>query len=108
MDRQKTEYRIGINNFQPASADGAIRYEPFRLARQPEPGLIDQSVALGDSREGWVVLSIPRSEEQPLLAFHRDFAHSNYVLMHASQPVWFKLYAPDPMQLDGTCAECRV
>lgn len=101
------EYRIMTNNFQATSADGATTYEPPNLARQPEPGLIGDRIAPGSTREGWIVLQVPSGEKRALLAFHREYAHSNYVLIHTWRPIWFKLFASDPMQIEGTCAECR-
>jgi hypothetical protein len=102
------EYRIMANNFQATSADGATTYEPPNLTRQPEPGLTGVLIAPGSTREGWIVLQVPLGEKQALLAFHREYAHSNYVLIHTWRPIWFKLFASDPMQIEGTCGECRA
>jgi hypothetical protein len=102
------EYRITANNFESASVDGTTKYELPILTRQPEPELIGASIAPGETREGWIVLQVPSVEKQPLLSFHRESAPSNYVLIHTWQPIWFKLFAFDPMQLEGPCGECRV
>ncbi|MBN2469022.1 MAG: hypothetical protein JXD19_12850 [Deltaproteobacteria bacterium] len=100
-------YRIAVNNFQSTSADGAVEYDLPDLMRQPEPGLVGVPVACGETREGWVVLQLPAGEDKALLSFHREYAQSNYVLIHTWRPIWFRLFTPDPMEIKETCEECR-
>ena len=99
-------YRIAGSNFSAASADGTTEYEVPSVLRQPQPPLIDTLIPPGESREGWIVLQVPENEKEPLLAFHREYAHSNYVLLHQWRPVWFKLYNFDPMCINSPCNDC--
>jgi hypothetical protein len=99
-------YRITGSNFNAASADGITEYESPSLLRQPQPQLIDTLIPTGESREGWIVLQVPENEKKPLLVFHREYAHSNYVLLHQWRPVWFKLYSFDPMCINSSCTDC--
>jgi hypothetical protein len=99
-------YRIAGSNFSATSADGKMEYETPSVLRQPQPQLIDTLTPPGEFREGWIVLQVPEDEKEPLLAFHREYAHSNYVLLHQWRPVWFKLYNFDPMCINTSCTDC--
>ena len=99
-------YRIAGSNFIAASSDGTAEYEIPSVSRQPQPQLIDTLIPPGESREGWIVLQVPEDEKEPLLAFHREYATSNYVLLHQWRPIWFKLYSFDPMCINNSCTDC--
>jgi hypothetical protein len=100
-------YGISAKGFSSTSGDGKTEFEIPSVLRQPQPQLIDIPIPLGTSREGWIILQVPEDEKEPLLAFHREHAHSNYVLLPQWSPVWFKLHGFDPMCINSSCQDCR-
>jgi hypothetical protein len=54
--------------------------------------LIGWSIAIHESREGWIVLQVPLDEKKPLLSFDRDYTESRLTLRTALGLIWFKLY----------------
>jgi hypothetical protein len=106
FEEPSNAYKISEKGFSAASGDGKTEYEIPSVLRQPQPQLIDIPIPLGTSREGWIVLQVPENEKEPLLSFHREYAHSNYVLLHQWSPVWFKLFSFDPMCINDSCQDC--
>lgn len=106
FEEPSNAYVISEKGFSAASGDGKTEYEILSVLRQPQPQLIDTPIPLGTSREGWVILQVPEDEKEPLLAFHREYAHSNYVLLHQWGPIWLKLHSFDPMGINSSCQDC--
>ena len=98
--------RIEQTQFRVYSHDGSTEYEITQLKRQPDPGLIGSSIAVNESREGWIVFQVPQDEKEPLLAFDRDATEGRLTLKTVRGLLWFKLYHFDPTKLDDDCGEC--
>jgi hypothetical protein len=99
-------YEVENIQFTALSHDGSEEYGTPPLKRQPDPGLIGLSIAVNESREGWIVFQVPQDEKEPLLAFDRDATEGRLTLKTARGLLWFKLCHFDPMTLDGDCVEC--
>jgi len=99
-------YEVEQIQFRACSHDGSTEYEIPKLKRQPDPGLIGLSIAVYESREGWIVFQVPSEEKEPLLAFDRDATEGRLTLKTVRGLLWFKLYHFDPTNLDDDCVEC--
>lgn len=99
-------YEVEQIQFTALSHDGSEEYGMPQLKRQPDPGLIGRSIAVNESREGWIIFQVPSEEKEPLLAFDRDATEGRLTLKTARGLLWFKLYHFDPMTLDDDCVEC--
>jgi hypothetical protein len=82
-------YHIGKDSFSATSADGKTKYEIPSIIQQPKPQLVDLSLSIGESHEGWIIFQVPETEQRPLLSFHREYAENVYGIWGA---VWFQLY----------------
>ena len=85
-------YLVDKNQFSAVSRDGKTAYALPRVIKQPDPPLIGSSIAINESREGWIVLVVPLDEKEPLLSFDRDYTESRLTLRTARGLIWFKLY----------------
>ncbi|MBN1848565.1 MAG: hypothetical protein JW932_08260 [Deltaproteobacteria bacterium] len=85
----ETPYTLTNGQFIAISSDGKTRYEMPSVFKQPEPGLMGESFIPGDSREGWVLLQVPRDEKQPRLVFNREYVEGVYGIWGF---VWFELF----------------
>ena len=86
----KTEpYKLLEGQFVAASSDGKTEYEIPHVLRQPEPELIGYTFKINESREGWILLQVPKDERKPLLIFKREHAGGGGLWMW--EPVWFQL-----------------
>jgi hypothetical protein len=81
-------YPIDGGGYSVTSEDGKTEYEIPVIKRQPQPPLVGISCAVGESREGWVVLQVPETEKKPLLSFHREYTENVYGVWGS---VWFQL-----------------
>jgi hypothetical protein len=99
-------YEVKQIQFRALSHNGSEEYGMPQLKRQPDPGLIGISIAVNESREGWIVFQVPLNEKEPLLGFDRDAAEGRLTLKTARGLLWFKLYYFDPTNLDDDCVEC--
>jgi len=82
-------YRLTKGQFAAVSPDGKIEYEIPAVLSQPQPQLIGSTVSPGESRDGWILLQVPKDEKKPLLIFKRQNIEGVHgVWGH----IWFQLY----------------
>jgi len=91
-------YHIDDSSFSTISEDGKTEYETPFIKRQPQPPLVGISCAVGESREGWIVLQVPAALKKPLLSFHRKHTENVYGVWGS---VWFQLSDQIFMNLKG-------
>jgi hypothetical protein len=82
-------YKLTEGQFAVTSADGKKEYEVFAVAKQPEPHLIGVVFSSGETREGWILLQVPKKEKKPLLIYKRENYEGIYGIWKG---VWFQLY----------------
>jgi hypothetical protein len=97
-------YIIDKRQLAATSGDGSIEFDGQSLLCEPTPRIIDMPIPEGSVKEGWIVLQLPQSEKEPLLAFYREWENK----LSIQGPFWFKLYQFDPMSINGPCGECVV
>jgi len=82
-------YRLTEGQFAAVSSDGKTEYKIPSVFHQPQPQLIDSVFSAGESREGWILLQVPKDEKKPRLIFKRENAEGIYGIWRS---VWFQLY----------------
>ncbi len=82
-------HKVTKDQFAAVSTDGNTQYEIPTVLRLPEPSLIDRVFSPGESREGWILLQVPKEDKKPLLIFKRDNVDGIYAIWGY---VWFQLY----------------
>jgi len=81
-------YRLTEGQFAAVSSDGKMEYKIPSVFHQPQPQLIDSVFSAGESREGWILLQVPKDEKKPRLIFKRENAEGIYGIWRS---VWFQL-----------------
>jgi hypothetical protein len=82
-------YRLTKGQFAAFSSDGKTEYEIPAVLSQPQPQLIDSTISPGESRDGWILLQVPKDDKKPLLIFKRQNIEGVHgVWGH----IWFQLY----------------
>ena len=82
-------HKVTKDQFAAVSADGNTQYEIPTVSRLPEPSLTDRVFSPGESREGWILLQVPKEDKKPLLIFKRDNVDGIYAIWGY---IWFQLY----------------
>jgi hypothetical protein len=82
-------YTLMHGQFAAISEDGKTQYDIPSVQKQPQPGLVGESFSPGDSREGWILLQVPKDEKQPRLIFNREYVEGVYGIWGY---VWSMLY----------------
>lgn len=80
-------YNLGESQFAIVSGDGKTEYK--KPAISGEGQFIYGSLSPGESREGWVVLQVPKQEARPLLTFKRPNLGGVHEIWGN---IWFRLY----------------
>jgi hypothetical protein len=82
-------YRLTKGQLVAVSPDGKTEYEIPTVLSRPQPQLIGSTILPGESREGWILLQVPKDDKKPLLIFKRQ----NIEGVHGVWgPIWFQLY----------------
>jgi hypothetical protein len=82
-------YHLTEGQFAALSLDGKVEYEIPSILSQPQPALIDYTFSPGESREGWILVQVPKDDKKPLLIFKRQNVGGVHgVWGH----IWFRLY----------------
>jgi hypothetical protein len=82
-------YRLTKGQFAALSSDGKTEYQIPAVLSQPQPQLIDSIFSPGESRDGWILLQVPKDDKNPLLIFKRQ----NIEGVHGVWGyIWFQLY----------------
>jgi len=82
-------YTLTEGQFLAVSANGETEYTVPTVLHQPEPHLINWEFHPGESREGWILLKVPKDDKKPLLIFKREHVEGIYGIWGY---VWFQLY----------------
>jgi hypothetical protein len=82
-------YRLTKGQFAAISPDGKTEYEIPSLLSQPQPQLIDCVFSPGESRDGWILLQVPKDDKKPLLIFKRLNVEGVHGIWGH---IWFQLY----------------
>ena len=82
-------YEVTEGQFAAVSADSKTEFEIPSVLQQPQPQLIDGIFYPGESREGWILLQVPKHDKKPLLIFKRENVEGVYWVWGY---VWFQLY----------------
>jgi hypothetical protein len=83
-------YRLTEGQFAAVSPDGKTEYGIPAVLSQPQPQLIDSIFSPGESRDGWILLQVPKNDKKPLLIFKRQNIEGVHgVWGH----IWFQLYS---------------
>ncbi len=80
-------YNLGESQFAIVSGDGETEYE--KPAVSGEGQFLYGPLSPGSSREGWVVLQVPKQEARPMLTFKRPNPGGVYEIW---SNIWFRLY----------------
>jgi hypothetical protein len=82
-------YRLTEGQFAAISPDGKTEYEIPPVLSQPQPQLIGSTVSPGESRDGWILLQVPKDDKKPLLIFKRQNVEGVHGIWGH---IWFQLY----------------
>lgn len=82
-------YKLVEGQFAAVSPDGQTEYDIPSGLPQPHPQLIDGTLSPGESREGWILLQVPKDEKKPRLIFKRQNVEGVHEIWGH---VWFQLY----------------
>lgn len=82
-------YKLTEGQFAATSEDGETEYRTPSILQQPQPQMIDRLFHPGESREGWLLLQVPKENKQPLLIFKRERVDGVYGIWGH---LWFQLY----------------
>jgi hypothetical protein len=82
-------YKLTESQFAAVSSDGKAEYEIPHILRQPEPELIGYTFKIGEVREGWILMQVPKDDKKPLLIFKRKHDEGVYGIWGY---VWLQLY----------------
>jgi hypothetical protein len=85
-------YRLKEGQFATVSPDGKTEYEIPSVLSQPQPQLLDSTLSPGESRDGWIILQVPKDDKKPLLIFKRQNIEGVHGIWGH---MWFQLY-PTP------------
>jgi len=86
--RSGEAYMILPEHFVAVAADGKTEFESPTLLRQPQPPLIGTSFSVNESREGWILLQLPKDRTEIFLTFRREYAENQYGVWGS---MWFQL-----------------
>ena len=83
-------YDVDVSQFRATSRDGRDFSVPV-VVTPPTP-VLKGTLKSGDSLEGWLAFSVPRSVPKPLMVFHEDVGD----VSHVGSGTWFELYKRAP------------
>jgi hypothetical protein len=83
----RERFEVLPEHFAAVATNGAAEFERPVLSRQPDHGLIGTSLAVNESREGWIVLEVAEGGKASLI-FRREYEANQYGVWGA---VWFQL-----------------
>ncbi|MFC1533855.1 hypothetical protein ACFL7M_10885 [Thermodesulfobacteriota bacterium] len=82
-------YKLTEGQFTAVSADGKTHYKIAGALQQAQPQMIYGDFSPGESREGWILMQVPKQEKEPLLIYNREYVEGVYGIWGY---VWFQLY----------------
>jgi hypothetical protein len=83
------KYNIVTEQFAAVSANGEKIYDTPNVINQPQPQLIGYSLKPNETRNGWILLEIPKNENKPLLIFKRE--NVNTLVFGLFNYMWFQI-----------------
>jgi hypothetical protein len=83
------DYRLTEGQFAAVSPDGRKEYEIPSVLSQPQPRLLDCVFSPGESRDGWILVQVPKDDKKPLLIFKRQNVEGVHGIWGH---IWFRLY----------------
>jgi len=81
------KFEVSPEHFAAMAGDGGAEFERPVLSRQPDHALIGTSLAVNESREGWIVLEVAEGGKASLI-FRREYEANQYGVWGA---LWFQL-----------------
>lgn len=82
-------FTLTEGQFTAVSSISGQEYVIPRISHQPDPQLIDVSLAPGETREGYIVLRIAENDKGPYMIFKRQHVEGVYGIWSY---VWFQLH----------------
>jgi len=82
-------YKLPEGQFVAAGEDGVTEYAIPSVSGCPQPVLVGHTFQPGESREGWILLQVPKDAKRPLLIYKRQHVEGMYGIWSY---VWFQLF----------------
>jgi hypothetical protein len=82
-------YKLPEGQFVAAAEDGVTEYGVPSVSQYPQPALVGYTFQPGESREGWILLQVPKDAKKPLLIYKRQHVEGMYGIWSY---VWFQLF----------------